>query len=300
MKMQNALDLYNRYLEISISTSMNTVKSYTSDIVQFVDFLEKASGTEPELTDFSSANVRRYLLEIYKTCKKRSIARKISSLSSFGEFLLERKLISINPMFQVGRPSIKSSLHHPISVDETFSLLSAVDTSDKFGIRDLLIMEFLYGSGLRRSELVALDINSVLRKESGDFIQVKSGKGSKDRVIPMSFTSSTAYDEYMRTRVQFSPSPLEKALFLNRYGKRLSDRSIATVIEKYRNICGLGSDVTPHTLRHCFATHLLDSGADLRAIQMMLGHENLSTTQIYTQVSMQKLMEVYDRTHPKA
>ncbi|MBU1219055.1 tyrosine recombinase XerC [Myxococcota bacterium] len=294
------LDLFTRWLENSATQSAHTVRAYHSDIFQFIDFTASNTSANYGIESFNIDNLRFFLADLYKTNSKKTLSRKLSALSTFGRFLLENGYISANPAELLGRPKPDRMLHHPVGVDETFNLLNAPDTKTPSGLRDRLILEILYGSGLRRSETAALNLSSIVQRASGTFFLVEMGKGAKDRLVPVSGKCNEVLEVYLKTRDEFKPALNEKALLLNNRGTRLSDRSIAKIVEKYRNLTGLSSDVTPHALRHSFATHLLDSGADLRAIQEMLGHANLSTTQIYTQVSLAKLMEVYDQTHPKA
>jgi integrase/recombinase XerC len=185
-------------------------------------------------------------------------------------------------------------------VDRVFKLLKAVDLSTKYGVRDLAVLELIYGSGLRRSEAMNLDLEDLQDEDGVLMLMVRKGKGKKDRLVPTGKKSYETLKNYLERRNEFGRRQDPLPLFLNCRGKRLSGRSIAKIVEKFRIKTGLGKNVTPHTLRHSYATHLLEGGAGLKAIQQLLGHENISTTQNYTKVSMAQIMKVYDKAHPKA
>ncbi len=229
---------------------------------------------------------------------KASIARRLSQLRSFGRFLVREGVVSTNPFLAVSSPKVPKRLPKVLSVEETVALLSAPDTHTAQGLRDYAILEVLYSGGLRVSELVGLNVSSINwpRKELTVW-----GKGAKERIVLLGTPAMGALRAYIdRGRPELANERTANALFLNRLGGRLTTRSVMNIMQKYRRIADLEKRVTPHVLRHSFATHLLDGGADLRSVQELLGHARLATTQIYTHVSQSRAREVYLRSHPLA
>jgi integrase/recombinase XerC len=225
------------------------------------------------------------------------VGRKLASIRSFYRFLVREGLLESNPLEGIATPKAEKRLPKFFSVDDIFRLMDAA-TGDKSAIaRDKAILELLYSSGLRVSELESLNLNELDLSEG--MVKVM-GKGRKERMIPVGNKALEAVREYLKYRDSFGRVRDEKALFLNCRGGRLTSRSVARIVDKYLRRAGVAGHGSPHTLRHSFATHLLDAGADLRGIQELLGHASLSTTQKYTHITTDKLMEVYDKAHPRA
>jgi integrase/recombinase XerC len=295
-----------RYLWVEKNASQNTLRSYEGDLLQFLSYLTLRGDLPSASIDWKDINpllIRSYLCElISKGNMKSSVARKLASLRTFFKYLLRQGKIVFNPAQRVASPKLPRKLSSFLSADEATALLESADAPTPQGLRDRSILEVFYGGGIRLSELVGLDL-SDLDMEAG-LIRVL-GKGGKERVVPIGSYAISALREYLARRDEFFPPAKkgergETAVFLNRWGSRLSGRSVSQIVLKYLRKSGVSHHITPHSLRHSFATHLLDGGADLRAIQELLGHARLSTTQRYTHLSMDKIMEVYDKAHPKA
>jgi integrase/recombinase XerC len=294
---------FERHLVLERNASPHTVRNYLSDIREFSEFVKKDL---PSLLD-SSGNlqvekvdhlaIRGYLGALYKRNKRSSLARKLASLRAFFRFLMREGYISLNPAKLVSTPKQEKHLPNFLSIDEIFNLLNVQIPPGELGLRDRAIMETLYSCGIRVSELIELN------EEDIDFnlgiIKVK-GKGRKERIVPIGSKALEALKAYGMIKEKIGDDKRNTPVFLNNRGKRFSTRGVERVIQKYLLQCGILKKITPHSLRHTFATHLLDAGADLRSIQELLGHASLSTTQKYTHVSLDKLMEVYDKAHPKS
>ena len=280
--------------------SPHTQRAYAQDLGAFVDALRVTLRRDPEVADFTRNRVRRYLADLFSSLSPRSLTRRISTLHGFARFLAGLGLLDAGPILRVKNLTLPRLLPHPLPVEEVFGLLDAPGAEAPAGLRDRAILEVLYGAGLRRSEVVALDCPNVRVIPEGVILHVEHGKGKKQRLVPAGLPARRAIEAYLAVRHTFGKRQDPAALFLNHRGQRLSDRSLGNLLVRVRRACGLGEGTTCHSLRHSFATHMLDSGADIRMIQEMLGHQSLSTTQIYTEVSLSHLMEVYDRTHPLA
>jgi integrase/recombinase XerC len=285
------------YLVVEKNASPHTIDRYGREIAECLTFLQ-GQGVR-QWADVDRQVLRRYLAWL-NSCDyvKASIARRLSQLRSFGRFLLREEIVQRNPFLAVSSPKVPKRLPAVLSVQETVALLGAPDASTPQGLRDYTILEVLYSGGLRVSELVGLDLNGVNwpRKELTVW-----GKGAKQRIVLLGAPAMAALRAYIdQARPKLAKGTTTKALFLNRMGSRLSTRSVMNVLKKYSRMAGLGKRVTPHTLRHTFATHLLDGGADLRSVQELLGHARLATTQVYTHVSQNRAREVYLRSHPLA
>jgi len=300
MLLESCIDLFLEDLRIAGHDGAHTLRAYAADTGAFIDFLRGRLGREPELPDFARDQVRRYLAERFGQVSPRSLSRQISCLHTFARFLEKRFSFDASPILRVKNPKLPRLLPHPLPVDEVFVLLDACRGDTPAEARNRAILELLYGAGLRRSELAALDVGDVRFIEDGLLLNVRKAKGKKERIVPAGLPARRALEAYLAVRDRLGKNPDPQALFLNHRGKRLSDRALGLLLERMRRLCGLGQTATCHSLRHSFATHLLESGADLRIIQELLGHENLATTQIYTEVSLSRLMEVYDRCHPLA
>jgi len=304
-EMPKELEEFLRYLMVERNASPHTLINYRADLSQFMRYIEKKVTFSSEVLDWRDIDpllIRSFATDLYaKGRAKSSVARKLACLRTFFKYLLRRGIIPLNPATRVARPKLPQPLAAFLSVDEAVALLESADGRTPQGSRDRAILELFYGGGIRLSELVGLDLSDLDLEE--DLIRVR-GKGRKERVVPIGSYAIRALRSYLASRPEFFKgkrgNPEEGALFLNRWGCRLSGRSIARIVLKYLIKSGISHRITPHGLRHSFATHLLDAGADLRVIQELLGHSRLSTTQRYTHLSMDKIMEVYDKAHPRA
>ncbi|MCG6916497.1 MAG: tyrosine recombinase XerC [Deltaproteobacteria bacterium] len=301
--MKKALQDFLQYLKVEKNYSDHTLRNYESDLRQFIGFLgersEDKSASGPIVPQrVGHLDVRAYLASLYRRNAKSSVGRKLSALRSFFKYLVRQGEIKQNPADMVSAPKMGKAIPDFLSVDETFQLMHGPDTDNAMGSRDRAILEILYSCGLRVSELTSLNLDSV-DLELG--ILRVMGKGNKERVVPVGSKAGEALSGYMKKREELLSRQSEHgALFLNNRGGRLSSRSIARLLKKHMLRCNIGRPLSPHGLRHSFATHLLDAGADLRAVQEMLGHVSLSTTQRYTHLSVDKLMAEYDKAHPRS
>ncbi len=312
--MKEFFAMFEEYLKLEKNLSPHTVKAYISDICQFNSFLA-LKARDIKIGEIDHLTVRGYIGSLYKKEKKSSIGRKLASIRSFFDYLIKKGYLENNPARMVSIPKPEKVLPSFISVDEAFALMDKPKGPSLMHLRDRAILETLYSCGLRVSELVGLDMDNINLKDS---ILRVIGKGNKERIVPIGEKAVRAIEEYLKVRGQglgvganlvfasqigaitrIAPTD-HRPLFLNLRGGRLTQRSVERFVKKYTAGIASGEKVTPHSLRHTFATHLLDNGADLRGIQEMLGHASLSTTQKYTHLSMDRLMAVYDKAHPKA
>jgi integrase/recombinase XerC len=300
MKLDTELAQFEHYLMVERGVSVHTQRNYLNDLRQFSTFLQK-EFPDRDLTTIDNLTIRSYLGALYKKNKKSSIARKLASLRTFFKFLLRKDIIADDPTALVSTPRREKHMPSFLSVDEMFALLTMPDGTTLAGIRDRAIMETLYSSGLRVSELVGMNEENL---DANLGIVKVLGKGKKERIVPIGKKALVAVENYLLARKERDTSPRSSSsklpLFKNLRGGRLTARSVARIINRYIEQCGIVKNISPHALRHSFATHMLDAGADLRAIQELLGHVSLSTTQKYTHVSAAKLMETYDKAHPKS
>jgi len=278
--------------------SPHTLDAYGTDLRQFLEYFTPPGGEAPPLSHFEVLEIREWLADLYaRKLSPVSIRRKLAALRSLFRFLSREGLIAVNPARLVRTPKAPKTLPDVMSAEQVNSLIDTV-AADKFErahpARDRAIFEFLYGCGIRLSELVGLDLDDIDRTER--WIRVR-GKGRKERQVPFASKAAEALDRYLEER---HAAPQERALFVNHRGRRLTARGVSGIVKLYGLLVNGDSSIHPHAFRHAYATHLLADGADLRAIQELLGHARLSTTQKYTQVSLTGLMEVYDRAHPKA
>ncbi|MDO8461823.1 MAG: tyrosine recombinase XerC [Deltaproteobacteria bacterium] len=278
--------------------SPHTVLSYRRDLEQFQNFL-KEEGALKKLSSLSEIQVRRFIGFLFqKKNQASSIARKLSALRSFYRYLQRKGILEQSPAREITSPKLPKRMPKFLTVDEMNLVLQIASGDDWKTLRDRSILELLYATGLRVSEIVSLNLENVDLEE--EILRVV-GKGSKERLAVVGSKARSALEKYLPVRVRvFKKGAGSSVLFPNRNGKRLTTRSIQRLVALYALKAGLMKKVTPHIFRHSFATHLLDGGADLRGIQELLGHASLSTTQKYTHVSLDRLMEVYDKTHPRA
>jgi tyrosine recombinase XerC len=291
------IDKFLGYLEYERNASLQTLRAYSSDLN---DFVEHCDGDGFDPSSVTALTLRGYLARLRKDDLGRAtIARKLSALRSFFRYLMRENAISSNPATGVSTPRRERKLPTFLDVEQARALVTAPDDSTLLGLRDRAILETLYSGGLRVGELVALDVADV---DIISEIAHVEGKGKRERLAPLGSHAVDAIRAYLERRAFDPDRPRfhRTALFLNNRGGRLSARSVRRMLTKYARQIGLPEDISPHALRHSFATHLLDGGADLRSVQELLGHQNLSTTQIYTHVTMERLKRVYDETHPRA
>lgn len=304
--LEEHIKLFLQHLQYERNVSPHTLRNYSSDLEQFLVFIRQSSKSlEPNIEDIDHLTIREWLAELHDVNKKKSsIARKLASLRTFYQFLIKEGAVEKNFAKLVSTPKIEKNLPTHLSMEDAVRFIETPDVDTDLGRRDRAILELLYATGIRVGELVSIDIADVDFRER--LVRV-TGKRRKQRIVPFTDTALQTmllYLEQTRPRLSMNASVLKRddsALFLNYQGTRMTTRSVGRLVEKYIRLCAdINRHISPHSLRHTFATHLLDAGADLRDIQELLGHARLSTTQIYTQVSMQKLIEVYDQAHPKA
>lgn len=287
-----------RFLEVSKVVSKHTLKAYSLDLKIFAQYLE---GQGVEFGQVTHLHIRGYLGQQSVELSPATRARRLASIKSFYKFLSRRKLIEANPARRVKSPKLPLKLPRAIPVDEAFALMNAPDVERLLSLRDRAMLEVLYGGGLRVSELVGLSLGDLDR--SANSVRVL-GKGQKERLCPLNPAAIAALDAWFERRGELLAVDFKrqdpKAMFLNFRGGRLTTRSVQRHLDTYVKQLGLNRKMSPHALRHSFATHLLAGGADIRSIQELLGHASLSTTQRYTAVSFEQLQAVYDKTHPHA
>jgi integrase/recombinase XerC len=285
------------YLRAEKNCSEHTLQSYSKDIMQFMEFIENLKIDD--FLEVTYLNVRTYLAKLNEQqYAKRSVARKLSSMRSFYLYLLREGILKISPFSYIKTPKQDKKLPQFMYMEQMKAMLDAPDTTTSLGQRDHALMETLYASGMRVSELVQLDVASV---DLANGIALVLGKGSKERYVPLGEHAIQSIQAYLQlSRSQLLHRKEEKALFLNYTGGRLTDRSVRRVLDKYIEQLATLNHISPHTFRHTFATHMLEAGADLRSVQELLGHVNLSTTQIYTHVTKDHLQSIYNKAHPRA
>ncbi|HSK70486.1 MAG TPA: tyrosine recombinase XerC [Pyrinomonadaceae bacterium] len=306
--LEEYLGQFFQHLKYERNVSEHTLRNYLSDLGQFHDHIAapQADGTRRQVPvkEIDHITIREWMASLHADNKKKtSIARKLASLRTFFQFLVREGVLEMNPAKLVATPRIERKLPDTLSMEDAVRFIETPDLETDLGKRDRAILEFLYATGMRVGELVNLNLKDIDFREK--LVRV-TGKRKKQRILPFGEPSLQALMFYLNEArpVFLNNCPPaerdEQAVFLNYQGTRITTRSVGRMVDKYIKQCADIHDISPHSLRHSFATHLLDSGADLRDIQELLGHARLSTTQIYTQVSMEKLIEVYDRSHPKA
>ena len=305
MTFPEALTEFFQHLKYERNVSPHTLRNYESDLEQFRQFLfgiEKRD--DMPLKQIDRLTIREWMASLHSSGKKKSsIARKLASLRTLFQFLIREGKVEANPAKMVATPKIERKLPNHLSMEDAVRFIETPDATTALGRRDRAILEFLYATGIRVGELVGINVSDVDLREKT--VRV-FGKRRKERIVPFHEHALQALLHYLaESRPLFlNNAPVterdEKACFLNYQGTRITTRSVGRMIDKYIKQCADVHKISPHSLRHTFATHMLDSGADLRDIQELLGHARLSTTQIYTQVSMEKMIDVYSKAHPKA
>ena len=298
--MQDAVSRFLNYLRVERNASELTIKSYGDDLSHLVEFYEEQFSQVPVPGDIQVSQLRSYSSYLYECGYARAtIARRLACLRSFFRFCKREGLCDANPAKPLRTPRAGRTLPHFLSTDEVARLLDAPAAARNDGLRDRAVLETMYSAGLRVAEVVALDVAHWDRSAG---ILIVHGKGRKERIAPVGSYAARALDHWMEVRQpdRHGKSEDTAAIFLNRFGRRLTTRSIGRMLEKHIRTAGLSQRTSPHTLRHSFATHLLDGGADLRSVQELLGHQSLTTTQIYTHVSTRRLRETYEKAHPHA
>jgi len=284
------IDQFVDFLKAEQGVSPHTLRAYTQDLNEFSAFLNE----EPEDIDY--LDIRSYIATLHhRDLKKSSISRKLATIRSYFKYLHREGYVKKNPAKLVSSPKVPKTLPRFLVIDETFSLMDTPKGETFIPTRDKAMLELLYSSGLRVSELTSLDVVDLDIKES--LVRVK-GKGRKERIVPIGSKAMEAIQNYLPERISLKKK--SPALLLNNRGGRLTQRSVLRILVAYSRMINLKGEISPHTLRHTFATHLLHEGADLRSIQELLGHSSLSTTQKYTHVDIRHLTEVYDKAHPMA
>jgi len=291
------LDLFLNYATVEKGLSGNTIEAYGRDLTRYADFLEKSGVDAPDR--ISPSMIVRYLVRLKEEgLSPRSRARILVSLRMFHKFLFAEKLSSANPTVNIEAPRSLNSLPRILSSDDVDRLLQSPSGQSPLALRDRAMFELLYATGLRVSELAQLKVSN-LHIQVGYIMTL--GKGSKERIVPMGESAMTALTDYLsQGRPQLGKDILSPCVFLNRSGKGLTRQGVWKIIGRRAAQAGISRKITPHTLRHSFATHLLENGADLRAVQTMLGHADISTTQIYTHVTRERLKKIHEQFHPRA
>lgn len=298
--METAIRAFGTHMEVERNLSNHTRRNYLSDLKQFQGFLLEKNIRKVDGIDETA--IRAFLAFLYrKRIKKVTISRKIAGLRAFFRFLLREGKIKYNPAEMIQSPKADKYLPAFLSIDEIFALLGVKFKADVLGFRDRAIFELFYSAGIRIGELTGLNMADI---DFPNGLMKIRGKGKKERIVPVGGPASDAAKDYLERRGELvkgkDENYLDAPIFLSRLGTRLTPRSVRRLLDKYVLMSGINRRISPHVLRHTFATHLMDAGADLRVIQELLGHESLSTTQKYTSISVTRLMEVYDKSHPRA
>ncbi len=299
--MRTAIDRFLQYLRVERNASDLTIKSYREDLTALCDYLgEAAGGAPPEPGAVSVLDLRGYVAALSEAGYASStVARRLASLRSFFKFGQREGWAATNPAKPLRNPRKSRNLPHFLSAEEVGRLLAAPPAGGRQGLRDRAILETMYSAGLRVSELVGID-DGDMDFDTG-VLRVR-GKGRRERLAPIGSYAAEAMNRWLAVRRlhPHEPAGPDAPLFVNKFGRRLTTRSVARMLEKYLKQAGLDTRTTPHSLRHSFATHLLDRGADIRSVQELLGHKSLITTQIYTHISTAALRKVYEQAHPRA
>ncbi len=295
--MKACLNNFIYYITVEKGLTKNTLESYQRDISQFLQFLSKNKVDSPQKVNRTV--IVKYLGHMkHKGYASSTISRNVASLRSFFTFMAQENIIPENPAQQLESPRLEKKLPRVLTLKEVDRLLDQPALTTTNGLRDKAMLELLYASGIRVSELVSLN-TADFNQEVG-FLRCR-GKGMKERIVPVGNIAIGFVQQYLKQgRIKLVKTTDENSLFLNHHGRRLTRQGFWKILKKYAGHAKIAGEITPHTLRHSFATHLLENGADLRSVQEMLGHSDISTTQIYTHITRKKIREVYDKTHPRA
>lgn len=299
--MLNHLHAFMQFLSVERGLASNTLAAYERDLTQYLAFLREEHHLS-RIEDSEQSHITYYLLHLKRLGRATStVSRTMVSIRAFYQFLQQENMIGHDPSLHMETPKVMRKLPKTLSLADVEKLLDCPNIKSARGLRDKAMLEVLYATGIRVSELVSLNLSHV--NLAMGFIRV-FGKGEKERIIPLGSIANQYLDRYLQTahhKLMKNPQGGERdVLFLNHLGTRLSRQGFWKIMKQYAKEAGIHSSITPHTLRHSFATHLLENGADLRSVQEMLGHADISTTQIYTHISKVRMKEVYDRTHPRA
>jgi integrase/recombinase XerD len=295
--MKYILKDYEYYLKKEKGSSKNTISAYVRDLEQYRLFLEKYHQVKKP-SHIQKKHIEGYLKSLDKRVSSKTIARKLTAIKSFHHFLALEKEVDIDITKDFSTPKSSKTLPKVLSIDQVVSLLEQVDKDSDLGLRNKALLELIYGSGLRVSELLDIQIEDIHLNQSYVIVH---GKGSKERMVPISDMANIALRKYMAdARPNLLKDRKITHVFLNQNGQKLSRQGFFKVLKKLALDAGIDSECSPHTLRHSFATHLLENGMDLRTLQTLLGHEDISTTQIYTHISQKRIKEIYKKAHPRA
>jgi len=300
---REAISNFLDYLTVEKGLSQNTIEAYRNDLQQLADFMQeeaKKLGVIPPWAAFNRQSMLSYLLSLKeRSYAPTTVARKVAAVKSFFSFMVSEGIMKANPIEGVGSPKIGKALPKPISVSQVRRLLEQpVKLAGSDAKRDRAMLELLYASGMRVSELVSLNLDDI--DIEGGYVRC-FGKGHKERLIPIHQQAASTIEDYIKeNRPRLVHSKDERALFVNARGERLTRQGLWQILKEYAKSAELGTDITPHTLRHSFATHMLNGGADLRSVQELLGHANITTTQVYTHLTTEHIRNSYEKAHPRA
>lgn len=294
--MEALIQEYMDFLEKDKQLSLNTLQSYRRDIEQYLSYLQEINLNN--ISDTDKTTIITYLLHLQKKGRATStVSRNLASIRSFYQFITKNKKIDHDPTSDLESPKVEKKLPQILSTQEVELLLEQPKCKDLKGYRDKAMLELLYATGIRVSELISLDLSDINLQSR----YIRCNKGARERTIPIGSIATEALQEYInKARIHLVQDKNNGALFVNINGGRLTRQGFWKIIKQYKNQAKINKDITPHTLRHSFAAHLLENGADLRSIQEMLGHSDISSTQIYTQIAKNRIKEVYKKTHPRA
>ncbi|NMA01678.1 MAG: site-specific tyrosine recombinase XerD [Clostridia bacterium] len=294
--MDQLLTMFIDFLAIERGLAKNTLSAYRSDLKEFFDFIKEKNI---QIEELKKEEILAYIVNLKQKKRANStISRQLAAIKAFFKFLQQEGIVIINPTSDLEGPKKQKRLPQVLSIDEIEKILEKPKNNNPLGIRDKAMLETLYGAGMRVSELINLDVNSI----NTDLGYVRCvGKGSKERIIPLGNQAILSLNAYLKgARNKLLKNPKEYALFLNQHGRRLTRQGFWKILKNYAQQAGIKKEITPHVLRHSFATHLLENGADLRSVQEMLGHVDVTTTQIYTHLNTNNIINIYKKSHPRA
>ncbi len=295
--MKFILKEYVYYLRRRKGLTENTIKAYERDLEDYINHLIKYRNI-PDVSNINRRDILAYLKTLQKNdIKPVSITRKLSSIKGFHEYMLKESIVKEDVSYDIKTPKLEKNLPSVLTVDEIVDLMNLVSGDEPLSLRNLALLELIYGSGLRVSELLNLNLQDI--HFNAKYVKIV-GKGKKERIVPINDMSIKAIKNYLANGRVHLVKEENNILFLNQYGNKLSRQGFFKILKKLANDAGINKEISPHTLRHSFATHLLESGIDLRSLQELLGHEDISTTQIYTHISKSHLKETYLKAHPRA